>query len=80
MTDQETATTDSTPQQPLLRVVTPDATPEEIAAIVAVLGALGSASAPAPRRPARVWSDPQRQVRRTLPHGRGGWRASGLPR
>jgi hypothetical protein len=65
--------------EPILRVVNPDATPEEVAAIVAVLSALGGA-APAPRRPVRAWSAPERQVRRTLPHGRGGWRASGLPR
>ncbi|MEI5672175.1 MULTISPECIES: acyl-CoA carboxylase subunit epsilon [Nocardioides] len=63
---------------PLLRVVNADATPEEVAAIVAVLSSLGGA-APAPRRPVRAWASPERQVRRTLPHGRGGWRSSGLP-
>ena len=63
---------------PVLRVVTPDATPEEVAAVVAVLSALGGGEpAPAPRRP--EWSAPHRQVRRTLPHGPGAWRASGLP-
>ena len=41
------------PQQPLLRVVNPDATPEEVAAIVAVFAAIGSASGPAPRKDAR---------------------------
>lgn len=64
---------------PLLRIITPDTTPEEVAAIVAVLSSLGGA-APAPRRPRSSWSHPARQVRRTLPHGVGGWRASGLPR
>lgn len=66
-------------ERPVLRVVNPDATPEEVAAIVAVLAALGGgAPAPAPR-PRRQWGAPHRQVRRTLPNGPGGWRSSGLP-
>ncbi|MBU2074710.1 MAG: acyl-CoA carboxylase subunit epsilon [Actinobacteria bacterium] len=65
-------------QAPLLRVVNPDATPEEVAAVVAVLSALGGGEpAPPPRR--SEWAAPHRQVRRTLPHGVGAWRASGLP-
>ncbi len=71
------------PVQPLLRVVTPDTTPEEVAAIVAVLSALGG-GAPAPEPPRSEWASPARGVRttpgRTLAHGRGAWRASGLPR
>ncbi|WP_205471230.1 acyl-CoA carboxylase epsilon subunit [Nocardioides sp. SYSU D00038] len=71
--------TDTPDAQPLLRVVTPDTTPEEVAAIVAVFAALGGDEAPA--RPARSqWAHPGRAARRTLPHGQGGWRASGLPR
>ncbi len=63
-----------------LMVIDGDATPEEVAAIVAVLSALAGRSAtPAPRR-RPAWSHPERQVRSLLPHGRGGWRASGLPR
>ena len=56
-----------------------DATPEEIAAVVAVLGALGRrGAAPQPtRRP--EWGAPHRAVRRAVPHGAGGWRASSLP-
>ncbi|WP_370037451.1 acyl-CoA carboxylase epsilon subunit [Nocardioides sp.] len=65
-------------QKPLLRVVNPDATPEEVAAVVAVLSALGG-GAPAPAPPRSQWAAPHRQVRRTLPHGAGAWRASGLP-
>lgn len=79
MSDQTTATPENQPQPPILRVVNADATPEEVAAIVAVLSSLGGA-APAPKRPVRAWAAPHRQVRRTLPHGRGGWRASTLPR
>lgn len=71
------------PAQPLLRIVTPDTTPEEVAAIVAVLSALGG-GAPAPEPPRSEWASPARGVRstpgRALAHGRGAWRASGLPR
>ncbi|MFD1247826.1 acyl-CoA carboxylase epsilon subunit [Nocardioides ginsengisoli] len=70
-------------EAPLLRIVTPDTTPEEIAAIVAVFSALGG-SAPTPEPPRSEWADPARGLRRTghslTTHGRGAWRASGLPR
>jgi len=66
--------------KPLLRIVTPDATAEEVAAIVAVFSALGSGEAPAPERRRPEWSAPARLHRRTFPHGPGGWRSSGLPR
>ena len=64
----------------LLKVVNPDVTAEEIAALVTVFAALGSAgpAAPKPTRPA--WSRPAHGVRRTHRSGAGGWRASGLPR
>ena len=65
--------------QPLLRVINADATPEEVAALVAVFSALGSAETPPrPQRPA--WNLPARGVRRAHRAGAGGWRASGLPR
>ena len=70
MTDEE--------KPPLLRVVSPDATPEEIAALVAVFASLGGDDVPPPRR--AEWNAPGRLVRSTLPHGPGAWRASGLPR
>ena len=65
--------------QPALRIINADATPEEVAAIVAVFAALQSAPAPEDRRTPE-WSAHHRKVRRTLPHGPGGWRSSGLPR
>ena len=65
---------------PLLRVVNADATPEEVAALVAVFAALGSGATEAPKRPRPAWNAPARLVRRTHRHGEGGWRASGLPR
>ncbi|GAA2135500.1 hypothetical protein GCM10009844_00820 [Nocardioides koreensis] len=69
----------STTEQPLLRVVSPSATPEEIAALVAVLSSL-SAEAPAPERRRPEWQAHHRKLRVALPHGPGGWRSSGLPR
>ncbi|MDP9468538.1 MAG: acyl-CoA carboxylase subunit epsilon [Chloroflexota bacterium] len=65
--------------RPFLRVVKGDATPEEVAALVAVVAALGSAGAEPPQRRVPEWSAHHRTVRRTLPHGPGGWRSSGLP-
>ena len=67
------------PAQPMLRIVDADATPEEIAAIVAVFSALQGTPAPQPRRTPE-WSALHRRTRTTLPHGPGGWRSSALPR
>jgi hypothetical protein len=66
-------------QAPFLRVIRGDATEEEVAALVAVLGSLGG-PAEAPTRTVPAWSAHHRKVRVTLPHGPGGWRSSGLPR
>lgn len=77
------ATTDETTpeQRPLLRVVNPDATPEEIAALVAVFASIGAGSggAPAPRRTPE-WSAHHRRVRPAHAAGPGAWRSSSLPR
>ncbi|MBF4161825.1 acyl-CoA carboxylase subunit epsilon [Nocardioides acrostichi] len=77
------ASPESEAARPLLRVLNPDATPEEIAAVVAVFASLGG-GAPAPEPVRSEWSHPRRLHRTThatgLPQGRGGWRASGLPR
>lgn len=67
-------------EQPLLTVVNADATPEEIAALVAVFAALGQAGDTAARAPRPAWSRPARGVRRMHRAGADGWRASGLPR
>jgi hypothetical protein len=67
------------PTRPLLRVVKGDATPEEVAALVAVIAALGTGGEP-PLRRTPQWSAHRRKVRSTLPHGPGGWRSSSLPR
>ncbi len=67
--------------EPALRIVRGDATPEEIAALVAVLLSLprpGDASVTsAPARSA--WADRSRQLRRPLRPGPGAWRRSALP-
>jgi hypothetical protein len=70
--------TDPDQERPLLRVVRGDATPEELAALVAVVASLGTAGEP-PSRRAPDWSAHHRKLRRSLPHGPGGWRSSGLP-
>jgi hypothetical protein len=67
--------------QPILRVVRGDATPEEIAALVAVL-VTRSADAEAPGRARSVnsaWSDRSRLLRRPLSPAPGAWRRSALP-
>ena len=67
------------PSRPLI-LVKGDATPEEVAALVAVLQAASSGDeAPAPA-PKSEWSAHHRKVRSTYPHGPGGWRSSGMPR
>ena len=73
-----TASDSSSQEPPLLQIVTPDTTPEEVAALVAVLSALGSAASP-PARRTPEWNRPRRLTRVTHRHGPGGWVASGLP-
>ena len=67
-------------QRPVLRVVRGDATPEEVAALVAVIAAMNGSDPPPKPRPRSSWADPGRRMRNDLPHGVGGWRSSGLPR
>ncbi len=67
--------------RPFLRVVRGDPTPEELAALVAVLTARSAgAEAAAPAPPRSAWSDRSRQLRRPLSPGPGAWRRSALPR
>ena len=62
-------------QQPVLKVLTPDATPEEVAAVVAVFAAMGG-DAPPPEKPRSQWASPARRMRGAHVHGRGAWQAS----
>jgi hypothetical protein len=75
---------------PRLRLVRGDASPEELAALVAVLTAAGGdAEGADPGDPHSLavgrkiqsrWSSPRRMVRLTPPHGKGAWRASARSR
>jgi hypothetical protein len=69
--------------EPALRVVRGDATPEEIAALVAVLLARSGRGGGPARRAAQpapgTWSDRSRLLRRPLHPGPGAWRRSVLP-
>lgn len=57
-----------------------DATPEQVAALVAVLSGLGGGEEePAPASTSR-WASRERLVRHDVHAGPGGWRASALPR
>ena len=67
--------------EPVLRVVKGDPTPEELAALIAVVTAR-AAAAPAPESSqphASDWSSYWRNVRRPLHPGPGRWRASAHP-
>ena len=67
----------SEPTEPVLRVIKGDPTPEELAAVLAVLSAAAS-SPPAPERAAPSgWSAYWRSVRAPLVPGPGAWRSSG---
>jgi hypothetical protein len=64
---------------PLLRVVTGQPTPEELAALTVVVAVLSQRR---PRRrttPVGAWVSPADRVRRPLQVGPGGWRAAGRP-
>ena len=66
--------------RPYLRVVRGDPTPEELAALVAVVMARSAEAEAAPAAPSRsAWSDRSRQLRGSLAPGPGAWRRSALP-
>ncbi|GAA3620714.1 hypothetical protein GCM10022199_26440 [Marihabitans asiaticum] len=66
------------PSPPVIRVLG-EATPEQVAALVAVLSGGGEASEEAAAPPS-PWSDPARRLRPAHHPSPGGWRTSGLPR
>ncbi|WP_328996606.1 acyl-CoA carboxylase subunit epsilon [Kribbella sp. NBC_01245] len=69
--------------KPVLQVVKGEPTPEELAALVAVVAARAStASTPGPATDderSSDWASYWRNVRRPLQHGPGRWRASAHP-
>jgi hypothetical protein len=64
---------------PLLRIVRGSPTPEEVAAVVAVVATMGAGDEP--RQPAEMaaWADRGRSLRQPIDHGAHAWRASALP-
>jgi hypothetical protein len=71
---------DNESTQPLLRVVSGDPTPEELAIILAVVSARGGASKPSQPKRLSLWAHKGRQTRPSLGAGFGSWRASSMPR
>ena len=69
----------TTPEEPkpLLKVIDHNATPEEVAAIVAVFAALGSTGEAPKKKERSLWAAPR--LRTPLHPGPGAWRAIGLP-
>jgi len=72
-----------------VRLVRGHASPEELAALIAIFATAGGDGDPDPtdrhpptsgRYPQLQWNSPRRMVRMTHPHGPGGWRASASPR
>lgn len=73
----------ATEAEATLRIVRGEPTPEELAALVAVLAARagsGGEAVPQPTPAASAWTDRSRYVRPHLWHAPGGWRASAFPR
>jgi hypothetical protein len=67
-------------EQPLLRIVKGDPTPEEVAALVSVVSAMAAGAADAASkqsRPKPEWSAHHRKLRGTHRHGPGAWRTHG---
>ena len=57
-------------------VVRGEATPEQLAALVAVLSAASGGDAPASGRPGSTWAAHTVALRQPLSHGPGAWRTS----
>lgn len=68
--------TGAPPQPPLLRVVKGDPTPEEVAALVAVVSAMASGTAATEEAPRPLWGAHHYKLRGSHRHGPGAWRAS----
>ena len=84
MTGIESAADDAaepiTPNQLLVRVVKGDPSPEELAALIAVITARSGGSDDGREAAPSSWADRSRGLRPTLSPGAGAWRASAFPR
>ncbi|HEY2523360.1 MAG TPA: acyl-CoA carboxylase subunit epsilon [Streptosporangiaceae bacterium] len=70
------------PNQPALQIIRGDATPEEVAAILAVLAVQarrGTGRETPAQRPS-IWADKQRMMREPISPRPAGWRRSAFPR
>jgi hypothetical protein len=68
-------------ERPVFKVISGDASAEEIAAVLAALTAAARSATqpPPPARSASAWADRPAMLRRPLRPGPDGWRASGRP-
>ncbi|MFB9251544.1 acyl-CoA carboxylase subunit epsilon [Sphaerisporangium melleum] len=64
--------------QPYLKIMHGDATPEEVAALVIAVATRTSKASQAPRS-RELWRNPAHQMRTVFPTGPGAWRASSRP-
>lgn len=65
-------------REPYLRIVRGDATPEEVAAVVAAITSRAPRVTKAVQK-AENWRNPAHRMRGALPRGPGAWRASSFP-
>ncbi|WP_327087457.1 acyl-CoA carboxylase subunit epsilon [Nonomuraea sp. NBC_01738] len=65
--------------KPELRIIQGDATPEEIAALVAVLATRHADAGPPAVSKTESWRNPARAMRKPLAPGKSAWRLSALP-
>ena len=79
MSGADEVTDEGTPARPVLRIVRGDPSPEELAALTAVLAAAsaGSGEPEEAPGPASVWVERESLVRRPLTPGPNAWRTSG---
>jgi hypothetical protein len=68
-----------TDEEPLLRVVRGEPDDIEAAALTAVVSAMAAATRASEEEQRPPWSNPRALVRPPMSHGRGAWRASGMP-
>ncbi|WP_433499766.1 acyl-CoA carboxylase subunit epsilon [Sphaerimonospora sp. CA-214678] len=80
MAPETTAASKATAEEPIVKIVRGAATPEEVAALVAVLTALPeSRPAAGAVRESGNWRKSAYRTRGPLPHGPGAWRRAFFP-
>lgn len=81
MTGSEDLPDEAAPARPVLRIVRGDPSPEEVAALTAVIAtASGGGSEPEETGPRSAWTERESLVRRRITPGPGAWRMSAWPR